>query len=386
MLIIKKNTFIGLSVCFALQVFADFLRYMYSGRISLTHDTVLAVLMLADKYNVVDLQQVCCHYMCAHLVTITSRNRAVSWLQYARDVHHEPLANACRQFILWNFHKVACTADYLAMDEDILVELLQNSDLVIPDELTLFRCVSRWIRHQECYTIDSGSKRNAAHVLMHIRFAMIPPSEIGLVTADPLFVNYADFFEDRIQHSLDFHSNSRQKSLFSGPAFEPRNYTNDIWSTTLSIDSFSSFAAYDVCPVFFSTPASVAKMDSGDAPSWEWTAELFPKGVHFSKFILIGLWRNMEVAGATYDTIRLVIASKSCEPRRTVVVVLIVGVQDGVEYIRHVVNRHCYFDAETPQCQINDIIPFSELNCPNSCYLSGSEGNTFKIMIVIKPA
>ena len=372
---------------FVLQVFADFLCYMYSGHISLTHDTVLAVLMLADKYNVVDLTLVCTQYMSAHLVTVTSRNRAISWLQYALGVHHEFLADTCRQFILWNFHKVASTTDYLSMDEDLLVEVLQNSDLVIPDELTLFRCVSRWIRHQECYTIASSlGKRNAAHILMYIRFAMIPPSEIGLVTADPLFVDYADFFEDRIQHSLDFHSSLHRESLFSGAAFEPRNYTNDIWSTTLSIDSFSSFAAYDVCPVFFSTPASVVKMDSGDAPSWEWTAELFPKGVHFSKFILIGLWRNMEVAGATYDTIRLVIASKSCEPRRIMAAVLIVGVQDGVEYIRRVVKRRCYFDADTPQCKINDIIPFSELNCPNSPYLTGSEGNTFKVMLVLKPA
>jgi len=368
-------------------VFADFLHYLYSGRILLTHDTVLAVLMLADKYNVVDLQQVCCRYMSAHLVTITSRNRAVSWMQYALSVNHEQLANTCRQFILWNFHKVACTSDYLSIDEDVLIELIQQSDLVIPDELTLFRCVSRWIRHQECYAVASSTKRHATHILLHVRFAMIPPSQIGLVTADPIFADYADFFEDQIQQSLDFHSSSHPKSQFSGHAFEPRHYTNDVWSTTLSVDSFSSFSSYDVCPVFFSTPATAAKTDSGDAPSWEWTAELFPKGVHFSKFILIGLWRNIEVAGATYDTVRLVIASKSCEPRRTVVAVLIVGVQDGVEYIRHVVQRHCYFDADTPQCQINDFIPFSELNnCQNSSYLSGSDGNTFKIMIVIKPA
>jgi len=376
---------VTLHVVFLLQVFADFLHYLYSGRILLTHDTVLPVLMLADKYNVVDLQQVCCRYMSTHLVTIKSRNRAGSWLQYALTVDHDQLANTCRQFILWNFHKVSCTADYLVMDEDVLIELIQQSDLVIPDELTLFRCVSRWIRHQECYAGSDVTNRSATHILLHVRFAMIPPSEIGLVTADPIFANYADFFEDQIQQSLDFHSSSHQKSLFSGSAFEPRHYTNDVWSTTLCVDSFSSFAAHGVCPVFFSTPASAAKTDSGDAPAWEWTAELFPKGVHFSKFILIGLWRNMEVPEATYDTIRLVIASKSSEPRRTVVAVLIVGVQDGVEYIRRVVQRHCYFDADAPQCQFNDVIPFGELNCPNSSYLSGSDGNTFKIMIVIKP-
>jgi len=340
--------------------------------------------MLSDKYNVVDLQDVCCQYMSAHLVTIKSRNRAGSWLQYAQSVGHDELANTCRQFILCNFHKVASTTDYLVMDEDILVELLQRSDLVIPDELTLFRCVSRWILHRDCYTVST--KANATHILVHIRFAMIPPSEIGLVTADPLFANHADFFEEKIQQSLDFHSSEHPTSLFSGSLFEPRHYTNSVWSTTLSVDGFSSFASHGVCPVFFATPATPAKTDSGDAPSWEWTAELFPKGVHFSKFVLIGLWRNMEVPDATYDTVRLVIASKSCEPRRTVVAVLIVGVQDGVEYIRQVVERPCYFDADTPQCQINDVVPFDALNCPSSTYLSGNEGNTFRILIVIKPA
>jgi len=380
--------YIDLCVCVWLQVFANFLHYMYSGSILLMHDTVLAVLMLSDKYNVVDLQRVCCRYMMSHLVTIMSRNRAVSWLQYAHSVGHDSLASTCYQFILWNFHKVACTSDFLTMNEDVLIELIQQSDLVIPDELTLFRCVSRWIRHQECYAIGSGSRKAATHILLHVRFAMIPPSEIGLVTADPIYYpEYADFFEDRIQQSLDFHSNSQQqKSLFTGSLFEPRHYTNDIWSTTLSVDSFSTFAAYNVCPVFFSTPASAAKTDLGETTSWEWTAELFPKGVQFSKSIMILLWRNMDVAGATYDTVRLVIACKPCEPRRTVVAVLVVGVQDGVEYTRHVVKRRCYFDADTTQCHINDVIPFAELNCPNSSYLSGSDGNTFKIMIVIKPA
>ena len=39
-----------------IQVFELFLRYLYTGKIRLTHYTVLYVLMLADKYGVEDLQ------------------------------------------------------------------------------------------------------------------------------------------------------------------------------------------------------------------------------------------------------------------------------------------------------------------------------------------
>lgn len=38
------------------HVFDQFLKYLYTGQIQLTHGSVLAILMLADKYNVDDLQ------------------------------------------------------------------------------------------------------------------------------------------------------------------------------------------------------------------------------------------------------------------------------------------------------------------------------------------
>jgi hypothetical protein len=187
-------------------------------------------------------------------------------------------------------------------------------------------------------------------------------------------------------HSSDIRQHRRPSSVAGGAsAFKPRNYTDDLWSATLSVESFSTFSAYDVRPMFFSTPASAAASTTDTSP-WDWTAELYPKGVRYSNSIMIGLWRNLEVAGAVYETVRLVVAAKSGETRRADVAILVVGVQDGVEYIRRVVERRCFFDADTPHCQINDIVPFHELNSgPNSAYLSGVDANTFKIMIVIKP-
>ena len=49
-----------------MQVFGEFLEYMYSGSIHLNNTSVLPVLTLADKYNIHDLGNVCKQYMAAH--------------------------------------------------------------------------------------------------------------------------------------------------------------------------------------------------------------------------------------------------------------------------------------------------------------------------------
>ena len=49
-----------------LQVFGEFLQYMYTGNIHLNNSSVLPVLTLADKYNIHDLGKVCRQYMACH--------------------------------------------------------------------------------------------------------------------------------------------------------------------------------------------------------------------------------------------------------------------------------------------------------------------------------
>ena len=58
-----------------MDVFEDFLRYLYTAVIHLSHSNVLAVLMLADKYQVLDLQTLCMDYMQSHLVSTVAHNQ-----------------------------------------------------------------------------------------------------------------------------------------------------------------------------------------------------------------------------------------------------------------------------------------------------------------------
>ena len=44
------------------DVFGHFLRFLYSNEVQLQDDLVLPLLILADKYNIVALRAVCCHF------------------------------------------------------------------------------------------------------------------------------------------------------------------------------------------------------------------------------------------------------------------------------------------------------------------------------------
>ena len=374
-----------------IQVFGDFLRYLYTGAIHLSHLNVLPVLMLADKYSVNDLREVCVNYMCSHVVSIVHYNHAVSWLQYADLCNHPRLAECCQHFILCNFNKVMSSSDFLLMERDTLEEFLARSDLVVPDEFTLYKGICHWLRHQETRMDTSmlDFKDMVLQLLSHIRYPMMLPAQLCQLEHDIFVSVYRNFFIERISCALEYHSASAKQrkdiASISGASvqYQPRNYINDTWSTSLAIDNFPLLPEHDVRPLFFASPISGSVADENQ--SWDWSFDLFPKGIQFQKCIMIGFFRNMELCGATYKTVRLSLKAKSPEPRRVDVAVLIMGVQDNVEYIKHMVQRCCYFDEHNQVCQFNDLVPFEALNSESSDFLSGSDGDEFKICIIIKP-
>ncbi len=374
-----------------IAVFEDFLRYLYTGMVHLNHFNVLPVLMLADKYNVCDLRELAIEYMCSHIVSMIPYNHAVSWFQYGSLCGHRRLTAVCNDFISMNFHKVTATDDFLRMEKDVLVHFVSSSDLVVPDEYTLYNGIARWLsyHHKKLAASPLEFRNLVLHVLSFIRFALIPPLNLQQLENDLLAATFRDFFTEKITLAMQYHAltfeERRTVASVSGQSdmYTPRNYTNDMWGTLFSIDNFSSLPTHDVRPLFFSSPISGSEADENR--SIEWNVDLFPKGVHFQKCILIGLWRNLEVSGTVYNTVRFTLETKTPGSRVVDVSVLVTGVQDNIEYVRKVVGRKCFFDNGTKICNFDDLVPYDELNSPGSPYLSGPDGDSFKITIVIKP-
>lgn len=413
------------------EVFEDFLQYLYTGRIHLNQTSVLPILILADKYNINDLSDVCINYMSSHYVAPPSQSRVVSWLKYATMCDHKQLQQVCEEYITWNFQYVTNTHDFMGISPDMLIRFLKSSNIIVNDEYTLYEKVKMW------FVFYKESKRNSRkledkldnivqHVMPLIRFPMMLHEKLSVLGEDRFSPETTDISKDhwtlkvreQIQqlcrscnehckgenpcgnsgpgHQITSHSNcfgivQDQKSrLFpSLPSsshhmpFDPRIYTNDTWSTEISVPDVNKLNQGDVLRAFFSTPISGPGGD--DISMWDWHVDFYPKGVIFKPCLMIGLFWNCEIDEVVYETVRLTVTSNSTENRHVQISILICGQQDSIEFVAKCITRTCYFDSEHLSHNFNDVIDLSDLNQRRSPFLLDSDKNALKIKIVIRP-
>ncbi|XP_013777480.1 BTB/POZ domain-containing protein 17-like [Limulus polyphemus] len=383
-------------------VFPDFLKYLYTGKIHINHFLVLPLVTLADKYNVKDLVRLCVDYMCRHVVSATKHNQLVSWLQYTLNCGHTAVHNACSNFITWNFELAAQMDDFGCLETDVLIHFLQKSELVVKDELTLFQCVAKWLQFQEhrlksTYNLTEAAEHFAdlaVEVMSHIRFPMMTPRHLASLLIHSLTSRFKDFFFEHMAVAMSFHSGEqglRFWKVLEDPDghlfFTPRLYTTERWSASLIIENYPLLPTYSVRTLVFNTPASFAECQSDH--TYEWTVDIYPKGVWFKKFYLIVWQGTLEMPESVDKTVRLSLTSKDTEEvARVSVGILIGGKQDGMEHVRKVVKRNFVFSKDERILNINDLIPYDDLNnlrTGRSPFLVGPNSDVLKLHIVITP-
>ena len=102
----------------------------------------------------------------------------------------------------------------------------------------------------------------------------------------------------------------------------------------------------------------------------------------------------MEVPEEILKTVRLSLTCReSPEPdMRVKVSILIYGLQGGVEHVMEVIEKTHHFSAQDKILNIDDLIPFNQLNTPAALqpvhetpYLIGPGRDQLKLNIVIAP-
>ncbi|KAJ2947321.1 hypothetical protein O0L34_g17034 [Tuta absoluta] len=377
----------------AAKVFPHFLKYFYTGQIRISHHTVLPVLSLADKYNVKDLVTLCLRYMSQHIAQAAKLGCLVSWMQYTMACGHDHVAKVCQNFVKWNLEWVCIDSALAELEPDALLALLQHSDLVLHNEMTLYRFVVRWCEKQREKL--EGSEFNAedrkAHwdhlvvtVFSHVRFPMMCPNQLAKLLLCPLTQEHKDFFMERMAIAMSYQSgqlervSSVQESEGGRLLFTPRLYTEDTWGSLATVDNFHSLQPYHTRTFIFSTRATIAAA-SAASPALEWTLDLYPKGVWFQKSLMIVWGGTYDVPEVVLRTVRISITSQSCpEPTvnqygeteetepdvRVKIGILVWGVQKGVDHVAHVVERVHRFSALDRVLNIDGALDFDELNTP----------------------
>ncbi|XP_013137635.1 PREDICTED: BTB/POZ domain-containing protein 17 [Papilio polytes] len=125
----------------AASVFPQFLKYFYTGQIKISHQTVLPVLSLADKYNVSDLMTLCLEYMGQHVAQAAQRGQLIAWMQYTMACGHNKVAKACQNFFKWNLEWSWQDSELDELEGETLAQLLQQNDLVVHNEMSVYKLV-----------------------------------------------------------------------------------------------------------------------------------------------------------------------------------------------------------------------------------------------------
>lgn len=227
---------------------------------------------------------------------------------------------------------------------------------------------------------------------------MMTPRELAELLLSPLVQRYRDLFMERLVIGMSFHSNqtTNVEETFTTPddllLFTPRLYTSDSYSALLQIEHVRSLISYQNRTFVFSSHISCSEKEKDKIV--EWAVDVYPKGVWFKKCSLI-LWQGqIEVPEEIIRTVRVSVACQkmSQDDVKVRVSLLLYARQGTIEHIMGIIQRDHYFNEHNRVLNIDNIIPFEELNPPaytqdeiDNKYLTGTFFDQLKINLVITP-
>lgn len=216
-------------------VFPLFLHFLYHGQVYVKTTTALPLLMLADKYNVQPLKH-CCESYIRKQVEGGNVVGAIRWLPYLQLCEHEDLEKACIEVIIVEMEYIINCNDFLLLNFDLLLHLLERNDLVVPCEYVLYTAVVQWIEDKED---ESLIQKSIDTLIPTIRFSMMFPDHLILIERSQFFQRFSTKIAPYIALAHRFRSLIPDvvDEAFSGILYYPRNYTNSAWCHYISLDA-----------------------------------------------------------------------------------------------------------------------------------------------------
>lgn len=399
------------------EVFPQFLRYLYVGQIRISLTAVMPMLALADKYNIKDLVQLCVDYMLKHISKAAVQGVLISWLHYTISFspYHQEITDAIQQFLKWNLDIIAEARDFVDLDINILIALLQQNDLVLKNEYELFTYADHWFNmkkrqldlEQTTSSItDEQKTQNLRDMLrsifIHIRYPMMSPRELAKLMLKPTIKQDTNFFVERIGIGMTYHAGQTeciervQRSADGALQFTPRLYTSDTYCINIDVPGFDNVDNYQKFAVCFFSLRSLAEQenpDQDDVDQLPWDIDFYPRGIRYGKAQIINVYNlpgSLEIPEVLLRTVRLSVTCKSNLEidQKFMIGILITGVQNDIKHVRTVHVCTTYFSKSNPTLNIDNILPFGELELSAiklSPHLIGKERNLLNLQVIIVP-
>ncbi|XP_076077777.1 BTB/POZ domain-containing protein 17-like isoform X1 [Mytilus galloprovincialis] len=355
-------------------VFDMFLKYLYCGSVEVNTETVLPVLLLADKYGIKRLCDSCVDYMMQHIVESPDSNRTLSWYQYAKMTGNQVLQEKCQAFILSHFSIVQKASDWMAVSVNELTEFLSSSEIVVTSEYELWQEVERWLlcKHNRDHLVE-----NLKGVMPLIRFSLMTPCQLSLVEESPLYHEYKDIFGDKIWSAYRRHSLMYEDIIASREPYRNYNCKNQYavycdltlkkYTSKQKVDSKITVENLKIPANFMPVPLQ------SQSKQFTFLVDFFPMGF-FIPHVLYA-----QYIGRHNDDTTLKI--RRCNPStptqqstplpdmRAEITLIIYGMKGTIRYAAHTFRAKHTFSAEASKFEVPSIIHISKLKEAKSNYL-----------------
>lgn len=356
-------------------IFEKLLRYLYSGEITILLNQVVSLHKLASKYHIAALQHGIIEYMTQHLATALPQGHVVRWYHYSVRIGNEELQERCKQFLAWNMSSVIHSPEWQTVSDDLMIALLQRSDLVVENELEIYYAIEEWIKkNQPDVTVTDT-------VLKSIRYAMISPQHLfHMQKQSPIINEHYSSVHDLLFLAFQFHSTTplvfAKYFDVNCSLFIPRNYLSSSWGSPWVINN----PARDDRSNSFQTQLTASNSDSSKRVTWN--ALFSPR------------WQpiNSRHSHSSYSYGALQTRSPEDGRPRIIInpatnsigfagvsfqkTILVKVKQDGRSYVKHVYNFH-----QSTQ-ETGDFLFQADLQKRSSEYLID---NSLHLHIIIKP-
>ncbi|XP_046894618.1 BTB/POZ domain-containing protein 17 [Hypomesus transpacificus] len=354
-------------------VFDKFIRYLYCGDISVRLDQAIPLHKLASKYRILGLQQGLTQYMNQHLSSESPTGHVVGWYQYAMQIGDMALRDSCLQYLSWNLSSVLQSGEWGSISDDLLLSLLQRSDLILQSELELYEALEAWIGQNQPagLTVESA--------LRAVRYGMIPPQHLfRLQKQSPLMLKYYETIRDLLYLAFQFHSASpiQLAKYFdvNCSIFTPRNYLSSSWGSPWVINN----PTRDDRSFSFQTQLGPSGSDASKRVTWNalFSPRWFPLSVR-SSYSEIGSMQPTRTDGGRP---RIIVTPATSSPDFAGVsfqkTVIVMARQQSKVVVRHVYNFHQSTE------EAGDFLADADLQRRASEYLIDS---SLYLHIVVKP-
>nr|XP_056720959.1 kelch-like protein 2 [Euleptes europaea] len=157
---------------FSLQTLLD---YVYAGELVLSAGQAEELFTAASRLQLMPALRIISRF----LKECISMENCLRFYTLAYSHNHRPLLRPTFSYVAFHFQPLSESLAFLLLDLNTLVSLISSESLAVESELTVYRAMRRWVRHNPGERLPK-----LAELMAHVRLPLMTPEDLAEVQGD----------------------------------------------------------------------------------------------------------------------------------------------------------------------------------------------------------